>query len=215
MPEERREKEGVVAEILQGGNLSAKEIKGKLWEKDVSFVRSYNRPTSVLWIVLAVLWLLPAIAKYSSWGFLSFFAQLPTIDFPVVVIGVAAILFIAAICLEAIVVSRRQRLGGCHDTHESVVIIREGPYRIIRHPGYLAELVYFSLLPVVLSKWLPFTILAILLIATWIGVIVYLIKAEDDFNIRKWGQEYRQYMKGVPALNFARGLRNLKKEQVS
>lgn len=94
--------------------------------------------------------------------------------------------------------------------HETVVIVREGPYRVIRHPGYLAEMVYFSLLPIVLSEWVPFTILAVVYTATWIGAIVYLVRAEDEFNLGKWGEEYRQYMEEVPAINFVEGLKKLK-----
>ena len=202
--------EGLVGEILEKGDLTVKEVKEELWKKNVSFVRSYDRPTSMLWLVLVVLWLLPAIAKYSGWGFLSFFAQLPRVDFPVVVIVIAAIFFIAAISLEAKVNLGRIRQGGCRDSHETVVIVREGPYKVIRHPGYLAEIIYFGLLPIVLSKWVPFTISAVVYGVIWIGVLVYLLKAEDNFNIRKWGDEYRQYMKQVPALNFVKGLKNLK-----
>jgi len=47
-------------------------------------------------------------------------------------------------------------------------------------------------------------------IVVWTGAIVYLIKAEDNFNLRKWGKEYRQYMEDVPAINFVEGLRRLK-----
>jgi len=214
MSQEVQEKEGMVREISRKGDLTAEEIKEKLWKKNVSFVRSYDRLCSVLFTTLVILWLLPAIATYSGWGFLNFFAQLPRVDFPTVVIVIGVILFIPAIILEAKATLRRKRLGGCHDTHESVVIAREGPYKVIRHPGYLAELIYFPLVPIILSRWIPFTILAIVYCATWIGATVYLLKAEDNFNIRKWGEEYRQYMKEVPALNFLRGLKNLKKEQL-
>ena len=211
MSKGEQKKEGLVREILKKDGLTTKEIKEELWKKNISFARSYDRPCSRLSYPLVVLWLLPAIAKYSGWGFLNFLAQLPRVDFPTVVILIGMIFFIAAICLEVKVGYGRQRQGGCHDLHESVVIVREGPYKVIRHPGYLAELIYFPLLPIILSKWLPFTILAIIFIATWIGITLYLIKAEDNFNIRKWGDEYRQYMKEVPALNFVRGLKNLKK----
>lgn len=210
MCEERPIKEGLVRELLRKGELTTKEIKDELWKKNVSFVRSYDRVFSWLFIAVAVLWLLPAIAKYSGWGFLNFFAQLPSVDFPIVVIVIGAIFFIAAIFLDAKVVSRRRKQGGCQDPHESVVIVREGPYRVVRHPGYLAEIVYFVLLPILLSKWLPFTILAVISIAIIIASFAYLIKAEDNFNVRKWGDEYRQYVKEVPAVNFVRGLRNLK-----
>lgn len=211
MSEERQKREGQVREILSKGDLTAKEIKEELWKKDISFVRSYDRPVCMLFYPLVVLWFLPAMAKWSGWGFLNFFARLPRVDFPTVVIIIGAIFFIAAICLEAKVGYARQRQGGCHDLHESVVIVREGPYKVIRHPGYLAELIYFPLLPIVISRWVPFTILAMVFLVVWIGVTVYVIRAEDNLNIRKWGEEYRQYMKEVPAINFLKGLNNLKK----
>ena len=204
-------KRGQVKKILDRGDLAAEEIKEELWKKHVSFVRSYDRRCSGLFCPLVALWLLPAIAKWSGWGFLNFFAQLPRVDFPIVVIVIGAIFFIAAIALEVRVSSMRQKRGGCHDVHETVVVIREGPYRVIRHPGYLAELIYFPLLPIALSRWVPFTILAMVYIGIWTGAIVYLLKAEDNFNLRKWGEEYRQYMKQVPAINFVKGLKNLKK----
>ena len=210
MSEQGPTKEGLVREVLKKGDLTTKEIKEELWKNNVSFVRSYDRAFSWLFIAVAVLWLLPTIAKYSGWAFLDFFARLPTVDFPIVAIVIGAIFFIAAIFLDAKVVSRRRKQGGCQDPHESVIIVREGPYRVVRHPGYLAEIVYFGLLPILLSKWVPFTILAMVYTVIWIGAIVYLIKAEDNFNVRKWGDEYRQFMREVPALNFVRGLRNLK-----
>ena len=96
--------------------------------------------------------------------------------------------------------------------HETIIIIREGPYRVIRHPGYLAELIYFPLLPIVLSRWFPFTILAAVYSVGSFGAIAYLVKAEDSFNIRKWGDQYRQYAKAVPAVNFVKGWTKLREE---
>jgi protein-S-isoprenylcysteine O-methyltransferase Ste14 len=210
MSKESPKQEGLVREILSEGDLAAQEIKEKLWKKNVSFVRSYDRAFSGLFLALAVLWLLPAIAKCSGWGFLSFFAQLPGVDFPIVVVVTAAVFFIAAVVIETKLVSMRQKQGGCHDMHETVVIVREGPYRVLRHPGYLAEMIYFSLLPIALSKWVPFTLLAAISIVIAIASCAYLIRAEDSFNLRKWGEEYRQYMEEVPAVNFVKGLKRLR-----
>jgi protein-S-isoprenylcysteine O-methyltransferase Ste14 len=67
-------------------------------------------------------------------------------------------------------------------------------------------MVYFGALPIVLSEWVPFTILAALCIAVAIGLCAYLIRVEDRFNLKKWGQDYRQYMAEVPAVNFVKGL---------
>ncbi len=35
----------------------------------------------------------------------------------------------------------RKRLGGCGDSHETVVILKKGPYAWMRHPGHLAEII--------------------------------------------------------------------------
>ena len=206
MPEAGQREEGLVKEILSKGELAAEEIQKELWEKNVSFVRSYDRAFTGLFLVLAILWLLPAIAEWSGWGSLSFFAQLPRVDFPMAVIVIGAVLFVAAVSLEIRVNIMRQKQGGCQDMHETVAIVREGPYAVIRHPGYLTEIAYFGLLPILLSEWVPFTILAAISIAIWVASIAYLIRAEDNFNLRKWGEEYRRYMKEVPAVNFVKGL---------
>jgi len=210
MPKSGSPKEGLVKEILSRGDLGAKQMKEELWARNISFVRSYDRAFSGLSLVLVVLWLLPAIGQWTGWGFLRFFAQLPRVNFPIAVIVIGAILFIAAVSLEAKLVSMRQKRGGCGDAHETVVLVREGPYRVIRHPGYLAEMIYFSLLPIVLSRWVPFTILAAICIVIAIASCAYLIRAEDRFDLRKWGEEYHQYMNEVPAINFVKGLKGHK-----
>jgi protein-S-isoprenylcysteine O-methyltransferase Ste14 len=207
---EGQKDEGLVGEILSRGDLDVKQMKEELWTRDISFVRSYDRAFTGLFLVLAVLWLLPAIGRWTGWGFLHFFARLLRVNFPIAVIVIGAGLFIVAVSLEAKLVSMRQKRGGCGDPHETVVLVMEGPYRVIRHPGYLAEMVYFSVLPIVLSRWVPFTILAAICIAIAIASCAYLIRVEDGFNQRKWGEEYRQYMKEVPAINFVRGLKRLK-----
>jgi protein-S-isoprenylcysteine O-methyltransferase Ste14 len=209
---EGHREDGLVREILSRGDLDAKQMKEELWARDISFVRAYDRAFSGLFLVLVVLWLLPAIGRWTSWGFLGFFARLPRVDFPIAVIVIGAVFFIAAVALEVELVSMRQKRGGCHDAHETVVIVREGPYRVIRHPGYLAEMVYFSLLPIVLSKWVPFTILAAICMVIAISSCTYLIRAEDSFNQRKWGKQYRQYMEEVPAINFVEGLKKLQEK---
>ncbi|MEW6103266.1 MAG: isoprenylcysteine carboxylmethyltransferase family protein [bacterium] len=204
---------GMVNEILKKGDLTAREIKEELWKKDISFVRSYDRPASIIFYPLVVLWLIPVIAKYSGWRFLSSFAQLQRIDFPLVVIIIGAIFFIAAVSLDVKIAFLRKKLGGCRDVHESVVIVREGPYRVVRHPGYLAELIWLPLIPIILSEWVPFTISAIPGIVYIIGLLVYLIREEDNFNIKKWGDEYQQYIKEVPAINFIKGLWNIREKK--
>jgi len=199
-------KEGIVAEILRDEDLISEEIKKRLWKRNVSFVKTYDRPFTILFIAMAILWLLPAVAKYSGWAILSSLAHLPAVQFPIAARAVAVVLFLIGVCFDAIVTLKRTRQGGCRDAHESVVIVRQGPYRVIRHPGYLAEIVYFSVGPIILSTWVPYTILAAVSTIAVVAGLLYLIRQEDDFNIKKWGEEYRQYVEQVPAVNFVKGL---------
>lgn len=206
MPGKEEKKEGLVGEVLKKDHITTKKLKEELGKKNVNFTKSYSRVYGALLFVIAIIWLVPAVAQYSGWVFLNFFARLPEVEFPIPVTIIGTILFIAAISLEVKVTLIRKRAGGCHDTHETVIIIRKGPYRIIRHPGHLAEMTYFSLLPILISKWVPFTVMAGISIVILIASYLYMIREEDSFNVRKWGNEYQQYINEVPAINFVKGL---------
>lgn len=206
MPGKEEKKEGLAGEILKKDDITTKELKEELGKKNVNFTKLYSMAYGGLLFVVAIIWLLPAVAQYSGWVLLNFLARLPVVEFPIPVIVIGAIFFIAAISLEAKVTLIRKREGGCHDTHETVIVIREGPYRIIRHPGHLAEMSYLSLLPILLSRWIPFTVMAGISIVILIASYLYMIREEDNFNVRKWGNEYQQYINEVPAINFVKGL---------
>lgn len=70
-------------------------------------------------------------------------------------------------------------------------VITEGPYRIIRHPGYLGSCVYMIALPFALSSWWAL----IPSIATIIAVIIRIRLEEDTLGKELAG--YEQYMKEV------------------
>jgi protein-S-isoprenylcysteine O-methyltransferase Ste14 len=200
--------EGLVRDILERGNLTKAEIKEELKGRGISFVKKYDRKYSALVAVSVAVWLLPTLAEFSGLSALEDLAQMTRIRFPMPVLVITAVLFLAALVLEVKVVSTRRRLGGL-DAHESLVIVREGPYAVIRHPGYLAEVVYFTLLPVVVSEWIGFTVLAIFHIAIIVISFSYLVRVEDDFNVTKWGDEYRRYKNELPAINFLSWLRKI------
>lgn len=73
------------------------------------------------------------------------------------------------------------------------VVIREGAFRIIRHPIYLSEIIlYLGLLTLSIS-------LAALVI--WIVGIVflhYISRHEEKLLIARFGEEYKKYMRDVP-----------------
>ena len=81
-------------------------------------------------------------------------------------------------------------------------LIEGSVYRIVRHPLYLGSAL--------------FTIGIILLIQSILSTIFGLVaifcfwtasKKEDEFNIKKFGDSYRKYMKKVPMWDFLSGLK--------
>ena len=79
-----------------------------------------------------------------------------------------------------------RRLG----VFEGQSVVQRGPYRIIRHPGYLATILICLGLPLVLSNWLS----AILVVATLVAAYLIRIPAEEGMLLAAFGNEYRHYM---------------------
>ena len=86
-------------------------------------------------------------------------------------------------------------------------IISSGLYKIVRHPLYLSGiilgigLVLLSLSASSLSQ----------LIEAVLGIIClfFASRTEDNYNIEKFGNQYKEYMRKVPALNFLKKLKKL------
>lgn len=76
---------------------------------------------------------------------------------------------------------------------ETPHVIRQGVYGVVRHPQYISEsLLYLGLILLNTS---------IASIAVWIIVIAflhYLMRHEEKILIKRFGDDYRQYMKDVP-----------------
>jgi len=83
----------------------------------------------------------------------------------------------------------------------------------MRHPGVFGYMMWFVLLPIILSLGVPFTFLSVATIVIAIVYHYYMIYIEEKINIMKWGEEYIQYMKEIPRFNFIKGLWNLRKRR--
>ncbi len=79
------------------------------------------------------------------------------------------------------------------ENHE---LIESGLYKIIRHPGYLGQLIIFLGISASLSNWL--SILA-MMISVLIGY-TYRIKTEEKFMIEQMGTKYIDYQKRTKRL---------------
>jgi protein-S-isoprenylcysteine O-methyltransferase Ste14 len=79
------------------------------------------------------------------------------------------------------------------ENHE---LIETGLYKIIRHPGYLGQLIIFIGVSVSLSNWLS---IILMIIPVFLGYI-YRIKVEEQFMIVQMGQKYIDYQKRTKRL---------------
>jgi protein-S-isoprenylcysteine O-methyltransferase Ste14 len=74
---------------------------------------------------------------------------------------------------------------------DTQVIISQGPYRVIRHPGYLGTIFVWVGFALAIGNWIATIILAILLF----GVYGYRIHSEEAMLIDRFGNEYQEYRK--------------------
>ena len=81
-------------------------------------------------------------------------------------------------------------------TKEDHSLVTQGPYRWVRHPLYSVATILFVSLGIVAANW--FIILMALVII--IGVALVVIPKEEAQLISKFGNEYREYMKGTGML---------------
>jgi len=202
-------REGKVKDLvvkLQRGEITIKEAKEEMHRRGLSEQESLKWIiySGIVWVTYFVLWL-PLSSKFS--------AQLPTISFPAIVIYISA--FLLALGTFVMVWMHRShcKKGGLKESGETVIFYNEGPYKIMRHPGAFGFMAWFILLPVILSAYAPFTLFTFAAILMMCIHVYHMAYVEEKFNVMKWGDEYRQYMKDVPRFNFIKGLWNLREKR--
>ena len=73
--------------------------------------------------------------------------------------------------------------------HEGQHVVRDGPYRWLRHPSYTGALVAFAGLGVLMGSWL-----SLVLIMGMIGAaFLHRVRIEEEALLSKLGDEYRAY----------------------
>jgi protein-S-isoprenylcysteine O-methyltransferase Ste14 len=117
--------------------------------------------------------------------------------------AVGNVFYFLAIILAAVALLTLRHKGQPSSRIENTtVFIEKGIFRIIRHPLYLG-LAFWSIGLILLYQSIPSTILGVIaFFCFWISS-----KREDEFNIKKFGDSYREYMKKVPMWNILKGLR--------
>ncbi len=103
-------------------------------------------------------------------------------------------------CLPIYTFRRLGRVEGRGYMRTSVLVDR-GIFSIVRHPQYLAGVLMAIAFPMITWHW---TVIILGLIA---APVYYLdTYVEEERCIQKFGDEYLEYMKRVPRMNFLLGL---------
>jgi protein-S-isoprenylcysteine O-methyltransferase Ste14 len=71
------------------------------------------------------------------------------------------------------------------------IVIERGPYRYIRHPGYLGQIVAFIGLGLALQSWVALLCLVVLAGS----LLAHRIRIEEDLMVTELGDNYVNHMK--------------------
>lgn len=128
------------------------------------------------------------LAAFISAG-LSFRFQVLMLPFSVSVI--AAVVFLAAYALYAEVLRENAYLSRTIEVQEEQKVIDTGLYGLVRHPMYMATVLLFLMMPLVLGAVISFIIML-----CYIPIIVKRMRNEEDV-LEKGLTGYREYKKRV------------------
>lgn len=111
---------------------------------------------------------------------------------PVAVTVVAAVLFLTAYALYAEVLRENAYLSRTIQVEEGQTVVDTGLYGIVRHPMYMATILLFLMIPILLGSWY-----ALPVFACYPAIIVVRLKDEEALLTRELPgyAEYKQKVK--------------------
>jgi len=110
---------------------------------------------------------------------------------PTWVVITAAVLFLAAYALYAEVMRENAYLSRTVKVEEGQTVVDTGLYGIVRHPMYMATILLFLMIPIVLGSWY-----ALIVFAFYPAIIIVRLKDEEDLLTREL-PGYAEYKKKV------------------
>lgn len=108
------------------------------------------------------------------------------------VVTAASVLFIIAYLLYAEVMRENAYLSRTVKVEEGQRVVDTGLYGIVRHPMYMATVLLFTMIPLVLGSWY-----SLIVFAFYPGIIIIRLKNEEDLLTRELPgyPEYKQKVK--------------------
>jgi protein-S-isoprenylcysteine O-methyltransferase Ste14 len=83
----------------------------------------------------------------------------------------------------------------------TTVLVDSGLYSIVRHPQYAAGVLFSLALILISQTWLVAAIGVVVIVLSYVDILM-----ADKYEIEKFGDTYKRYMKEVPRINFLLGV---------
>lgn len=111
---------------------------------------------------------------------------------PVAVTIIASVLFLTAYALYAEVMRENAYLSRTVKVEEGQTVVDTGLYGIVRHPMYMATILLFLMIPIILGSWY-----ALIVFAFYPAIIIARLKDEETLLNRELAgyAEYKQKVK--------------------
>jgi len=97
-----------------------------------------------------------------------------------------------------------QERGGAPDKKrwlQTTVVVDSGIYAIVRHPIYLGGILIVLALILISQHWLSVIFGIPIMVFSYASM-----RSEEQYNIEKFGDDYKRYMERVPQMNFFLGI---------
>lgn len=121
-----------------------------------------------------------------------------------VVIYIGKVIWWFSVILACVPIFVLKRKGGVPKGKSFVhttVLVDSGLYSIVRHPQYTAGILFSLALILISQSWLIAAIGAVVILLLYIDILM-----ADKYEVEKFGDEYKRYMKKVPRTNFILGI---------
>ena len=119
------------------------------------------------------------------------------------VIGIALIcitIFLALITFVTLKIKGKPKKG----VEDTTIFIKGTIFGVARHPLYLGFALWGIGQILAIQSVISVVLGLVAVFCSWMAS-----KKEDDFNLKKFGNSYKDYMKKVPMWNIVKGLRNM------
>jgi len=157
-----------------------------LWRKE-GVASSYDR-NQVLGLAVLGIITIPALLVGPPWEYANFTVPLPRDG---VLSWAGLVLFAVSIALQD---AAMLELRGAYTVHLGVQkgqrVVKSGPYRFVRNPGYFGFILSVIGIGLSLSS-----IIALFSVVPVVVFILWRIGHEEKMLVKEFGKEYKQYMK--------------------